>query len=46
MGDPDQASQTVSPDFNDTSADLRLSSSDDVIFYIHSYYLKASRFVL
>lgn len=34
---------TISPEFNDQSADIKITSADGVLFYMDSFYLKASR---
>ncbi len=37
---------SLSPHFNDTTANLRLASNDGTIFGVHSYYLHAATSVV
>lgn len=41
--DSTNVTPTISPDFGDQSADIKITSADGTLFYIHSYYLKANR---
>lgn len=35
--------ETISPDFANEKADIQLLSTDDVLFYVESFYLRANR---